>query len=100
MDTTLLTPTPAMLITLAMLHTPAIPLMPHTLLTPTPPGTGTLLAAMAMLATAPPLATCTTGLLAMVSRERWTVITPPAFKLMGGMLLNITATMPPTHMLH
>merc|ERR1719391_1933204 len=87
-----------MLITLAMLHTPAIPLMPHTLLTL--PGTGTLLAAMAMLATAPPLATCTTGLLAMVSRERWTVITPPAFKLMGGMLLNITATMPPTHMLH
>merc|ERR1719356_421000 len=63
-----------MLITLAMLHTPAIPLMPHTLLTPTPPGTGTLLAAMAMLA--------------MVSRERWTVITPPAFKLMG-MLLNM-----------
>merc|ERR1719356_2205460 len=42
-----------MLITLAMLHTPAIPLMPHTLLTPTPPGTGTLPAAMAMLATAP-----------------------------------------------
>merc|ERR1719356_947010 len=85
-----------MLITLAMLHTPAIPLMPHTLLTPTPQGTGTLPVAMAMLATAPPLATCTTGLLAMVSRERWTVITPPAFKLMG-MLLN---TMPPTRMLH
>merc|ERR1719295_2038803 len=77
-----------MLITLAMLHTPATPLMPHTLLTPTPPGTGTLPAAMAMLATAPPLATCTTVLLVMVFRERWTVITPPAFKLMG-MLRNM-----------
>merc|ERR1712198_813120 len=62
--TAMLPTTPAMLITLAMLHTPATPLMPHTLLIPTPQGTGTLPVAMAMLAMAPPLATCTTVLLA------------------------------------